>query len=324
LLFTDRDVITVADLTAIDAQCATVAATQDDPIVLDGDMGIIRKAIEECGHEVLSEFQTYSGYLVSPSLSTNHVAAVQNTFSTSISRPRFRLNQMVALGTDPSNRVLYQWFAYSALYKLYRSAFARFSGKDDRFQRKMDLYNQERKYSWQRIESTGVPIVQVPLPCPGAIREPGAGVFSESNLSHGGSGSAETGQAYFVVITWTGPQYLSPAVPMQNESGSSVAAEVVPAATEKITVSIAGLNPPSLTPPNVGTADGLYTQVQASGWNVYVGLTASTLYLQNAAPIPVSTTTYTLLDKPVLSGSVAGLGQFPDYNYAWQKTRMRA
>ncbi len=324
MLFTDSDIISDVDLTAIDAQCATVAATQDIQIQITGAQGIIRKTAEECGHEIVSQFQNYSGYLASPSIGINHTAAVNNIFSSSISRPRFRLNQVVALTPDPSMRLIQQWLAYSALYKLYRAAFARYAKKEDRFERKMELYADERGTAWNRIEAAGIPIVLVPLPCPGAIREPGAGTFSASNVSAAGSGSGDPGSQYDVAITWTGAQYVSPSNPANNESGPSASVSIDVAAGQLITVSISGLSAPASTPPNVGTADGLYTQMQATGWNVYVGTPGGTLYLQNATPIAVATTSYTLASKPTLSGSVLGAGQFPDYNFAWQRVRMRA
>lgn len=323
-LFTDSDIITADDLQAKDPEIRKIASAESPPIILEGNSSIIRNTVEECGHEILSRFQNYSGYLVSPSMPINHVAAVNNIFSTAISRSRFRLNQVLGSGPDPSVQLVQRWLEYSSLTNAYRAAFARFSDKNDRFERKMDLYAEERDKAWARITWTGIPVVLIPLPCPGAIREPLAGTFDENNLSPSGSGSTDPGSSWFVAITWTGAAYQSPQNPAQNESGPSAAAAVTTASGQKITVSIANLTPPASTPPNVGTADGLYTQVQATGWNIYAGSDASKLRLQNATPIPVGTTSYTLPDQPTSTGALAAKGQFPDYNFAWSQIRFRA
>jgi hypothetical protein len=57
---------------------------------------------------------------------------------------------------------------------------------------------------------------------------------------------------------------------------------------------------------------------------VYVGLTGKTLWLQNASPIPIGTTSYTLANAPTLSGNAMGTGQHPDYNFAFQNVLWRA
>jgi hypothetical protein len=66
------------------------------------------------------------------------------------------------------------------------------------------------------------------------------------------------------------------------------------------------------------TTDGSLLVVQAmqppaiaTGWNVYIGLTDSTVTLQNSTPIPVGQT-FTLSPSGVVNGRAPGDGQTPD------------
>ena len=322
MLFTDADVITTDDLIVLDPECTKVATAES--ITIDGYSSIIRHALEEIGNRLMNLYQNYSGYYVSPGMNLAHVAAVNNIGSTSVSRPRMRLNQVVALSPDPSQRHFKHVLEYKSLRLLYRAAFARFSKQTDRYQRKMDFYDGEEKSAWSDLLSVGVPIVLVPLPCPGAIRELGAGTFNAAAVSASGSSSSEAGNTYDVSITWTGADYQTPLVRKNNESAGSAIVTHTVAAKQVLTVSIAALTPPTISPANVGTADGLYTQMAATGWNVYVGLAGETQYLQNATPISVSTTSHTFTDAPVLSGYAIQPGQFPDYNFAYQRVFSRA
>ena len=323
MLFTDSDIITSANLTAVDPESVNVAATQKPSIILDGPGSIIRQTVAEACSDITARFQNYTGFLVSPGINLAHMAAVSNIMSTSISRPRMRLNQVVAIGPDPSRQDVALWLTHSALRALYRAAYARFGKEQDRYARKMELYEIEEKRVWGNIQSSGLPIVLVPLPCPGALREPNPGTWGTANVTHAGTTSTDAGGIYFVAITWVGQPYVSPTNTGNAESGPSTVQVVATLATELISVSIATLNPPNVTPTNVGTADGLYTQVKATGWNVYVGQSADLMYLQNSSPVPVGTVSYTLADKPVLSGPIMGIGQWADYNWAIQRMLQR-
>ena len=323
-LFTDNDVITAAGLAAVDPESGKVASSEVPAITIEGPGSIIRHALEETGNRLMNLYQNFSGYYVSPGMNLAHVAAVNNIGSTSISRPRMRLNQVVALCPDPSRNQFTHVLEYQALRLLYRAAFARFTKSSDRYEKKMGFYASEAASAWTDLLTSGVPIVLVPLPCPGAIRELGAGTFGTSSVSSGGTGSHETGASYDVSITWVGPAYQSQTSRGNSESAGSAVVTTAPTAGQVVTVSIAALVPPTISPANVGTADGLYTQMAAVGWNVYIGLHGGALYLQNATPLALAATSYTLADKPVLSGYTQQPGQFPDYNFAYQRTFARA
>jgi hypothetical protein len=323
MLLTDSDIITAADLAVLDPECLKVAASQQMPIVVEGPGSIIRHTIEECCTELLAKFQNFSGYLVSPGINLNHVAAVMNILSTAINRPRMRLNQVVATQPDPSKPAMQHWLEHAALRNLYRAAFARFSANEDRYQRKMEWWDAETKTAWLRLINQGIPIVLQPLPCPGAVREYNAGAFDGSCLAAAGTGSSDPGQTWELAITWVGAAYGSANNKNNNESAGSAAAQVVTSSGQVITVSIANLNPPAATLPPIGTADNIYNQVAATGWNVYAGNVGGPYFLQNATPIPLSTSSYTLANAPVLSGTTLQAGQFPDYNFAFQNVLMR-
>lgn len=327
MLFTDSDIITAADLLAVDGEAQRVASSEQPPLALEGAGSIIRNAVEEAGQEIRARFQNFSGYLVSPGINVNHVAAVLNILSTAINRPRMRLNQVVAWDPDPAKGLFKNWLRYRALFQLYRNAFSRFLKNTDRYERKMLLYEDQAKTQWSRLTADGIPVVLIPLPCPGAVRELGAGTFGTSNVTVGGSGSTEPGASYVVAITWVvQPAYVSASNKGNAESAGSAQIAAAPTIGQRITVNTIGLNSPSSTLPAVGTADGLYTQMAATHWNVYVGASTagSPLYLQNGTPLPLSTTSYTLTDKPVLSGAVLTPGQFADYNFAFQNMLHRA
>jgi hypothetical protein len=325
MLFTDADCLTIQDLAIIDPECTGVASSEKPAIVLSGPNSIIRHTMEECGNELMAKFQNFSGYLVSPGLSLNHIAAVMNIMSTAISRPRMRLNQVVAIGPNPTKNAMKHWLEHTALRNLYRAAFARFSRNEDRYQKKLEWWDEEATRAWKQLIYQGVPVVLQPLPCPGALREFNAGTFDTTCVTAGGSGSADPGSTWNVAITWVGAAYVSPSNKNNAESAGSAVVTVNTTSGQVLTVSIANLNPPTSTLPPIGTADNIYNQVSASGWIIYCSSGNGPFYQQNSTPIPVGTTSYTLPAAPVQSGaSTLQAGQFEDYNFSWANILFRA
>jgi hypothetical protein len=322
MLITDRDYIAMSDLLAIDPEIGSVSMA--NKIVVDGPNSIIRKGIEEIGITLTARFQNFSGYLIGLGVSSNHAAAVFNTLSTSVSRPRMKLTQVVAVSPDPSKLQFMTWTQYHILYLFYRAAFSR--KIDDRFEKKMNLYKDEAARYWGYLEATGIPVVTSPLPCPGAIREFNSGSWGSANVTCGGAGSDEQGASYSVAITWVNvPKYQSYANTGNGESGPSAFVEATPLAGQVITASITGLNPPNGMAAKIGVSDGVYSPLQATHWNVYVGRDGDqNLWLQNANPIPVGTQSFTLPNAPLLSGNALISGQSEDFNYAFQNVLSRA
>lgn len=110
---------------------------------------------------------------------------------------------------------------------------------------------------------------------------------------------------YDVAVTWVEQtRYLSPKTKGNSESAPSARATGISVTTANVLhVDISVLNPPNgLNPLNSALGQGLVIPGIASGWNVYVGAQGGTLFLQNATPIAIGTTGYTLAGAPVLSG----------------------
>ena len=343
MLFNDADPVCAQDLAVIDPEVEAVAKAEQ--IVIDGPASVIRTTMEGAGHDILSRFQTFSGYLLTPGINIQQVAAVMNISSTAISRPRMRLNQVVALEPDPSLCLMHRWLKFAALKEIYAAAFRRFNKQSDRYQAKMEAWTEQAEQCWARLESAGVGVVLIPLPCPGAVREFGAGTFStDGNVSAVGSGSSDPGAViYNVAITWVGSQpygagYQNPLNKNNSESAWSAVVQIPSRAGATLSVSIANLNPPNSNNfPAIGTAAGLYTVMTASGWNVYVGISpqsptaaptgqpsANPMWLQNATPIPIGTTSWTLPNAPVSGTYPLQCGQFADYSFACLNILQRA
>ena len=323
-LLIDQDFVTQADMIAIDGETAEVADAEG--LTIGGDGGIVRQAWDECSDELMEGWQAFGGDIIAwPGTLTTYGAF-------GICRPRLRLNQIVVNSPYELRRApLYRWMIYSALVAFYRSAASRRSV--DRYEKKWNNYAAEVKRRWQMLTGTGLPMVALPLACPGAVHELMAGAWSASNVAAvaGGTMAAET--VFDIAITWVdGTQYISPQNTQNCESGPSATVTLTVPAGQVLQVSTTGLNPPNKTSAMLkrGIADGPYMTRTATGWNVYAGPTGGALALQNAAPIPVATHTYTLADAPIAAApGVDGVGapmldgQFPDANYTFMRVCQR-
>lgn len=311
MLFTDDDLLTAADLTALDSEIAEVAAAED--LVVEGTGGILRQAWEECANEVLGRMEAFGAEVV---FGGGGWGAGGGT------RSRVYLTQIVA--TDAYARklsALQRWMLYRALVLFYRAATNR--TVNDRHALKMAQYAADAKEHWKALWRRGLPVVMEPLPCPGALHEWNAGGFDGTNVT-GVAGGGDPETTYTVAITWVdGSRYQSPAAKGNAESGPSrVLAYTLPA-NELLRVSIDGLLPPNGAPAARTPADGAFRTLTATGWNVYVGTADDRLYLQNASPVPVGTAAYTLAGTPALAGAVLDPGQAPDTNFTFQNVLQR-
>lgn len=318
-LLIDDDHVSMPDLLAIDPEVAEIADAEG--ITFDGEGSITRQAWDECSDQVLDAMQAFGGDIIAwPGTLTTFGAF-------GVSRPRLRLNQIV-VSAPLGRRVspLRRWMMYQSLVLFYRAASNRRTS--DRYELKWQRMTDEAKQAWRTLWSTGLPMVALPLACPGALHESLAGTWGIDNVTAsppGWSGGEQRDQTFLVAITWVDQsQYISPANTQNAESGPSKTVAVIVPSGQRITVDISTLNPPgSVTIPR-GMADGPYVTRKATGWNVYIGTSEDALYLQNPAPIPLNTEAHTLTEAPVLSGVTLQPGQFPDANYAFQRTLQRA
>lgn len=230
---------------------------------------------------------------------------------------------------------LRSWLAHWGVTLGYRKLVGR--AEPDRYLTKYNFYRKlTSNEQWPMLSSNGLPYVRVPFPAPGAIYETGSGNWSAANLTQTTVGGASATGLYYVAITWVDQTsqvfYVNPLTKNNSESGPSQILPTIPApwgytfltltSGNAITVSIAGLNPPTgavnLPESSItGVSQGTHI---ATGWNIYVGQANPTddspgiMYLQNSVPVPVGTLTYTLPGNPLLSGYQLFYGQYADAN----------
>jgi len=143
---------------------------------------------------------------------------------------------------------------------------------NDRYKNKWEEYRELARGAKERTLEYGIGLVAGPVP------RAGTPVL-------GATAGALAGAIYYAQVSWvsaTGQEgSASPATTFQTADNSSLTA--------------ATLNPPTI----------------AAGWNVYLGLTVSTLMLQNSAPLAIGAT-FTLPGSGLVGGAVPSDGQAAD------------
>jgi len=284
VFLTDRDCISIDDITAVDPEVASIAATESIPT--EGDSSFVHLAVVEAGNRILGLMQNFSyphytssGTQPSPGLFFPAYDATPTV--------RIRLGQIVTdSDTSTFQSPLKQWITYVALKNFYRLVSNRLL--EDRYEKKRRDYECaiDDTY-WPALKACGLPMCYNPIPCPGALYEVGQGIWSASNLAAvPGSG---VGNTFDVAITWAGAQ---------GESAPSQTQTITIPAGHVLEVTISSLVVPTVA----GTS--------MASWNIYAGITGSTLFSQ--ATVPVATKTFTLAGDPLLSGTIAGTGQPKD------------
>jgi hypothetical protein len=319
MLFTDGNFITPALLDSIDGEFSLVAAAQE----IDA-LAFIAEAVNSAGAEFIGDIQNFSGYLYGVAVGGNHQMAVMNILTGAINRPRALLNQIPVTEPNPTRTAFRRWVQFFVLYEFYTAMSWRTT--TDRYSIKAEHYEKQKRRAWENLKGNGFPIVISPLPCPGALLEYNPGTWAAGNVTAVAGGASVALAAYDVAITYCSlPSYVSPANQGNAESAGAVTQTVAVPAAHVVSVSIVGLNPPSGTfNPAIGTAQGIYSPMPATHWNVYVGLPGGVLYLQNGSPIPVAATSYTLAGPPVLSGSPINAGQSSNWDFSFQNILWRA
>jgi hypothetical protein len=324
-LWTDSIFIQPRDLLRLDAEAINVA--QAEGVTLTGPNGLLRGAQEEAAMELQKQMIAYGGYLNSGDLSANHLAAVLNVgIGNSVRQKALLVQVPVTDGIPGSWSWVFQYAVYWALKVLYRDVFSR--TVNDRYKTKLDYYEKElEKRVSKNLLALGIPIVLQPLSMPGAFYEPNSGTFNESNVELVGGPGTST-KTYDVAVTYCDTtqanRYVSAALSNNAESAGSVVQNVVPNGSQVIEVSIASLNPPTGAQSPATILVCVIAPMTASAWNVYVGTSGGTLYLQNSTPIPIATKTWTLPGDPIVSAYTLGLGQYQTRRLSIVPTRQRA
>jgi hypothetical protein len=143
---------------------------------------------------------------------------------------------------------------------------------NDRYVAKWTEYQQLAQWAWDALVETGVGTVMDPIPR-----------ADSPQLSY--VPAAEEAATYFVRAAWL----ISDG---EEGSPSDIAILIVP---EGNTLVATAVNPPA----------------QASGWNVYAGLSVTEQTLQNAGALPINGQ-WTLPVAGLQQGTPAGTGQAPD------------
>ena len=315
MLWTDRgSIIGMQDLTNIESEIPSVAASEGIDVNV-----VLAQAQLEVIDKIDSITVKFSSFGSNGSVSNNHMMAIRGRTATN--RQRVRRGQIVTQDFD--RHPLINWIAYETVVLFYRTAAGRSSAIADRYR---DLYkqfgNELRTKYYPRFFEKGLPIVTQPLPCPGAVGERGSGTWTAIPATKTGA----IGGTYDVSITYiNSPIYLGPSMmkKMNGESAPSSPITVTTGTNQAISSSIVGLAPPDGTANISDYSHTFAPALTATHWNIYAGLTGSTLYLQNVVPIPLSTPTYLLPSDPILTGYAADLGQVSDQTLFLTNTLFR-
>lgn len=325
MLWTDQVFLSVADLSSVDSEVSAVASANG--LTLTGDGGSIRRGLGEASDHLLKRAVSLGGYVQNSgtNLSVNHLAAVLSTGVSSSVRTAFIMNQVVVSGpTDKDWSHVKRWAAHWCLYFIFRDCFNR--SKDDRYETKMKNYRAE--LDWRltpTLTSLGIPLVISPLDAPAAAMSPNSGIWANSSVSLEADAAGTLTDQVDVAVTYVDLDvYGDDQDPKNGESSASEKIVVQLESGKVLKVDISSLNPPT------GAQDKRYLPYRpvsfltASGWNLYVGLSGGTMYLQNSAPIPIATKSLQLTGNPQLSGSVLMQGQIPDSYFHPKEVRQRA
>lgn len=326
MLFTDSVFITQEDLTRLDAE--VIAVAESEGIILNGYNGVLRSAVEETSNELQKMIISFGGYLNAGDMTANHVAAVMNVGIGNSVRMKVGMQQIVVSGDVPYQWThLKQWCVFFCLKTFYRNVFAR--KIEDRYKAKMEFFDLDmNRRVLPNLWALGIPIVLRPLVRPAATFEIKSGTWDDTNVSlASGFGTLDTNTSLDVAITYVdqsqGDFYVSADIRNNCESATSDPITIQMQDGMVVSIDITSLSPPTGRQSRAQVMLVVVAPLKATGWNVYVGGTGGTLYLQNSTPIPIATKTYELAGDPVLSGHESGLGQYADRRLSLIKTRQR-
>lgn len=299
MLYTDSNLLTAADLAALDPELPEVAAAEG----LDVEVSIA-EAWQTCGDELLTRMDAFGGgEMLSADPATWSLAWGGSLGS---ARSRVFLTQVVASDAYAAKlSPLQRWLRAHALATFYRAAGRRVT--NDRYTAKHEDFLGEAKLAWLRLAVAGLPVCTAPLPCPGALHERGAaGAVAFSAVA---GGAAASPVSYDVAVTYMTADNI--------ESGPSALQTLTVPASQVIRADITTLAWP--------TAARDFSLRVPAGWLIYAGAAGSgVLHRQTLAALPIATKTYTFSAAPVLSGILLGPGQLADYRLAFHSTLQRA
>lgn len=201
------------------------------------------------------------------------------------SDPQFLQRRILGLSTVVVTPTLYRWVCFDSLSRFFAEAYN--VQLNTRFQQKWTEYQRESQKASDMVFVSGLGIVYNPLPKP-AIPALVVGT---------GSSAAES---LFVQTTWVDNK--------GNEGAASdVNGQLLPALS-------------SLTVKPMSQTGQL--PAAAVGWNLYARTTDANLALQNAAPLPLSST-WQLPTQGLVAAALPSGGQQPDFYVALTRRILR-
>ena len=315
-LWVDGSIISSTTLMQLDSKVIDVA--KDSKIPLDGPNGIIQQNWVDVGQTLVEWMSSLTGDVMGSAQAIFLGLSASN-------RGRYLLNQVVTTWQWSNSLSPLGMFAARKALVLFWRRSVRTSSKSDRFKAEEDEALDELRQAKRNFWTSGIPILSQPLPCPGAPFIPNSGTFGTTNVGPGPTATTSKSLAvYDVAVTWVdGFSYVSPLQPFNGESGPSVlvSAQINPGAS--LQVNINGLTPPGSRPYLGGVADGAYISRSATAWNVYAAPAGQPLVLQNAAPLPLTQTSYEMLSVLEVSFPLTQ-GQFAETNLPPQHSFSRA
>lgn len=314
-LWVDSEFVTAADLNAEDPEVATGtdrAIDRAEGVTLSGPNGLIRRALNECASDIQRASESWGRARVGDRGADHFAILGDSLHSGERSRPRWTIEQIVVTGSRPLEITpVKSWVFDKILEALYLRAINKADG--DRYMARLELRrNRIHGLTWPKLRNTGIPIVNTPFFAPGAVQVTGSGTFTADDLSVTPSAGGTLDKTLYCVVTWTSDRYQSPDDQGVEESGPSERANQAVTSGNVLRVSIANLNPPAGGNLNLGLGSPQIPTKAAAGWNVYVGVSAEDLFLQNSTPLPLTQTTYDLPGNPVSNTAPVFHGQDPD------------
>jgi hypothetical protein len=282
MLFDDSEVLSADELKLFDAQALAIA--QAEGVTLDGEAGLIRRVVDECGAFLLARANSTGTW---PSGRSSWLGIANVTCG-------FELNQIVVGGGGQMLwSPLRSWIAQRILAAFYQTV--QNSSKGEQYRTKAQWFSDEAKNRcWPVVEQSGLPCVRRPLGRPGAARTANSGDWT----LNAGLGGSQAGQ-YDVALAYVRQSDGA-------ESSPSELSRISLQAGQGVLTSITSLRPPT----------------GATHWNVYCGVTDGTLRLQNREPIALGTKTYSF--TPATDGPDIGTGQTADFSSPLPRAFSRA
>jgi len=185
--------------------------------------------------------------------------------------PQAATRRMIGVSDVVVSPQMKRWHALHTLEIVYRDAFN--NQLNDRYQAKMTEYQRLSKDARDHTMKLGIGLVTIPIP----------EAATPALTTAASPGAPDT--TYYVAVSWV-------ASAGAEGEPSEVTTFETPAET---TLAVQAVNPPAV----------------ATGFNVYLGLSSTTLTLQNGSPIAVGQS-FIVPASGLIAGAAPGNGQSPD------------